>query len=67
MFSKFIPLTDSYIQSAFKKSVLVPFNLNIISNPKIAPSTSCNRDVEQTELSVGAQTESSVNTQVSAK
>ena len=45
-------ITACNIQSAFKKSGLIPFNPNVISDPQVAPSTSFKRDSDQEMTSV---------------
>ena len=40
------------LQSAFKKSVIFPFNPNVIADPQVAPSTSFNMGAGQDKSDV---------------
>ena len=44
--------TATYIQSAFKKSVIFTFNSNVIADPQVAPSTSFNMGAGQDKSDV---------------
>ena len=45
-------LTASYIQAAFKKSGLIPFNASGVLDSKVAPSTTFKGSCEETSVNV---------------